>query len=275
MTPLLLTAWTIAAAQDAPVRETPGRDEETEAPLALPVDQVHAPVPDTEAQQPSTSERPLAIPGRGNSPQSAARLQALKQYQRERIGIGTEVQFHASGPPVSVGFGGPWYGMRWGMVVANPYMYTSRTHGIYKGTVRMDVPTFLGEVGQSDLQHSLQQDILRANRYTTVWNVVTGIGVTGLVVGSVGMSAAWEARSPEYGSYYTMASTGLLTTITGLIGSSITSSKSVRLRRYPSASMGINEAEQLADAHNEQLRQDLGLSAEDVWSIESQSSQRR
>ena len=271
MTPLLLTAWTIAAAQDTPARETPGSDQDAESPLALPVDQVHAPVPEAPAQQPSSSGRPLAIPGRPST--SAARLQALKQYQRERIGIGTEVQFHASGPPVSVGFGGPWYGLRWGMVVSNPYLYTSSTHGIYKGTVRMDVPTFLGEVGQSELQYSLQQDILRANRYTTVWNVVTGIGVTGLVVGAVGMSAAWDVR--EYYSYSNMASTGLLTTITGLIGSSITSSKSVRLRRYPSASVGVDEAERLADAHNEQLRQELGLSAEDVWNVESQGRQRR
>lgn len=265
MTPLLLTTWTLAAAQDTPERQTPERAAEDEAPLALPVDQVHAPVPES-------TEQPLAIPGRSSSaPRSADRLQALKQYQRERIGIGTEVQFHAAGPPVTVGFGGPWYGMRWGMVVANPYVHTSRTHSIYKGTVRMEVPSFLGEVGQSDLQHSLQQDILRANRFTTAWNVVTGIGVAGLVVGSVGMSAAWDARSPDYYSYSTMASTGLLTTLTGLLGSSITSAKSIRLRRYPSASIGVDEAERMADAHNDQLRQDLGLTPEDVWNVESQA----
>ena len=120
-----------------------------------------------------------------------------------------------------------------------------------------------------------QQDILRANRYTTVWNVVTGVGVTSLLVGSVGMSAAWDARSTDYYTYSNLATSGLLTTITGLIGSSITSSKSVRLRRYPSSTLGISETEQLADAHNEQLRQDLGLSAEDVWDIESQARPQR
>ena len=105
MTPLLLTAWTIAVAQDTPARETPDSEGESETPLAIPIDEAHAPVPGAPTGQPAESDRPLAIPGRGNAPHSAARLQALKQYQRERIAVGTEVQFHASGPPVGFGFG--------------------------------------------------------------------------------------------------------------------------------------------------------------------------
>ena len=99
------------------------------------------------------------------------------------------------------------------------------------------------------------------------------MGVTGLVVGSIGMSNAWDART--YYGYANMASAGLGATIGGLIGSSITSSKSFRLRRYPSASIGVDEAERLADDHNDRLRQELGLTPDDVWGVESEARGQR
>jgi hypothetical protein len=261
MTPILLTAWSLAAAQGTPERETSSDD----VPLALPVDQVHAPVPDT--RQPVESEQPLAVPRQGG-PRSPDRLQALRQYQRDRIALGTELEFHSSGPPVSVGFGGPWYGMGWGMAISNPYVYASTTNSVYKGNTRMDMPDFLGTVGARDLRADLERDILRANRATTVWNTVAGVGIAGIVVGAVGMSNAWDAET--YYGYANVATGGLVMTVGGLVGSSITSSRSFRLRRYPSSSIGLDEAERLADAYNDRLRQELGLTPDDVWGIESQ-----
>ncbi|MFT5680517.1 MAG: hypothetical protein ACI8RZ_001423 [Myxococcota bacterium] len=267
MTPLLLTAWSIAAAQGTPERSPPSSSDEP--PLALPVDQVHAPVPGTPARQPAPDpERPLAIP-RGSEPQrSAARLQALRQYQRERVSVGTEVEFRASGPPVSIGFGGPWYGMGWGMMVSNPSVYTSRTDTIYQGTTRMDMPDFLGTVDARNLRADLERDILRANRSTNVWNTVAGAGIAGIVIGGLGMSEARDAQT--YYGYANFAIGGLVATIGGLAGSSFTSSKSFRLRRYPSSSIGTDEAERLADAYNDRLREGLGLTPDDVWGVESQ-----
>lgn len=272
MTPLLLTAWSVVAAQGTPERAP--QSAEDDAPLALPVDDVHAPVPTGPARQPAaTPERPLAIPRGGVEPpqRSAARLQALKQYQRERISLGTELEFHSSGPPVSVGFGGPWYGMGWGMVVSNPSVYASRTDAVYQGTTRMDMPDFLGTVGARDLRADLERDILRANRATNVWNTVAGLGIAGVVVGAFGISEAEYARDRYAMAYYNnIAVGGLAATIGGLIGSSVSSSRSFRLRRNPSYSIGFNEAEKLAEEHNERLRQSLGLTADDVWGVESQ-----
>jgi hypothetical protein len=277
MTPLLLTAWSVVAAQETPERAP--QSAEDDAPLALPVDEVHAPAPGVPARQPGTPpERPLAIPRGGNEPpqRSAARLQALKQYQRERVSVGTELAFHSGGAPVRVGFGGPWYGMGWGMFVANPTIYTSRTDAVYKGTSRLDMPDFLGTVGARDLRADLERDILRANRSSNVWNTVVGLGIAGVVVGSFGYSEAEYVRDRDAMIYYNQIALGGLTaTIGGLIGSSVASSRSFRLRRNPSYSIGFSEAEQLAEEHNERLRQGLGLTADDVWGVESQGQVNR
>ncbi len=272
MTPLLLTAWSIVAAQDVPERAPQSAEDDT--PLALPVDEVRTPGPDAPARQPGTApERPLAIPRSGTAPpqRSAAHLQALKQYQRERVSVGTELSFHSSGAPVRVGFGGPWYGMSWGMFVANPAIYTSRTDAVYKGTTRLNMPDFLSTVGQQDLRADLERDILRANRSSTAWSTVAGLGIVGVVVGSFGYAEAEYQRDRDAMIYYNnIALGGLTATIGGLIGSSMTSSRSFRLRRNPSYSVGFSEAERLAEEHNERLRQGLGLTADDVWGVESQ-----
>ena len=155
--------------------------------------------------------------------------------------------------------------------MSNPYVHTTQNFSIYQGRTRLDVPDFLGTVGEPGLRASLDQDILRANRAATAWNAVTGIGVAGVVVGAVGMSGARSAY--EYYSYANVATAGLVTTLSGALFSSITSSKSFKLRRYPSASIGVDQAERLADQYNDQLRQQLGLSADDVWTIESQDRQ--
>ena len=281
MFPLLL-AFT-AAAQDAPDRQPPPASpdapeppEADDPPLALPVDQVHAPAP--ERAPAAEPEQPLAIPGHRAPPRSAAQLQALRQYQRERVSVNTEVNFRVSGPPASVGvgFGGPWHGMYWGMRVSNPYVYTSRTHATYQGTTRLDVDDFLGTVGAGDLRSNLERDILNANRATTTWNVLAGVGVATIVAGYMGMSEASHARDEDaYYRYSSVALGGTGLTSGGLIGSSGTSSRAFRLRRYPSESIGVTQAEELADTHNNQLRQQLGLTPEDVWGIESQERPQR
>ena len=166
--------------------------------------------------------------------------------------------------------------MGWGMFVANPTIYTSRTDAVYKGTSRLDMPDFLGTVGARDLRADLERDILRANRSSNVWNTVVGLGIAGVVVGSFGYSEAEYVRDRDAMIYYNQIALGGLTaTIGGLIGSSVASSRSFRLRRNPSYSIGFSEAEQLAEEHNERLRQGLGLTADDVWGVESQGQVNR
>ena len=53
-----------------------------------------------------------------------------------------------------------------------------------------------------------------------------------------------------------------------LLGGSFPSAKANRLVRYPSSTLTADEAQQYVDSHNDRLQQELGLTAQEVWSFE-------
>ena len=255
----LIATWMTAAAAE----------EATDPPLAVPVSpttEQHAPVPE-----------PLAIPGPVRAapqpPQqpSVDRLYALRQYQRERLDVRGEVEFHGGGARVhtgvAFGYGRPHHGPRIGVVVADP-ITTTRTWGVYKGPTRLDVPEFLGTIGDTEQQRQLELEITRAERAARSWRIVGGAGIGAMVVGYVGMNTAPDPVT--FWQYNSLSVTGLIATVGGFAISSIPAGKALRKRRYPSESLGVAEAQRLADEHNDRLRQSLGLTPTDVWGVESQ-----
>jgi len=260
MNTLLLTTWiAAAAAQDS-----------AEPVLAVPVG---APMPAPAPAAPPQATQPLAIPGNtpGAAPpasglSSSERLQALRQYKRERLSINPEIEVSGGGTRVYTGFG--WAGPGWGggMVITDP-VTTTRTWGTYQGAQRLDVPTFLLEANAVGASGELTADITGAQQRSRVWYSVAGVGVAGLLVGTIGArTAPTEELFYQYSSLMT-PSIGLA--LGGMLAGSFPAARAERLRRYPSESIGIQEAQALADAHNDALRASLGLSPEDVWVIES------
>ncbi|MEC8423953.1 MAG: hypothetical protein VX000_09260, partial [Myxococcota bacterium] len=142
-----------------------------------------------------------------------------------------------------------------------------RTWGIYRGPQRLDVPDFLSVAGEVERKRKLDAALERLRRRGTGWSVVAGLGGAGLVTGLVGMSSVENRRDFELFNSLTLGST--LVMATGFIGTSFPRGRESALRRYPAATLGSDEAQQLIDRHNEMLRTELGLSAADVWALEA------
>ena len=175
---------------------------------------------------------------------------------------------------MGAGYGGYWGGPGWGSwgfggpVVVDPPS-ALRTWGIYRGPERLDMDTFLGLVGEKDKQTELRTDLDRLLKRQRRWNVLAGAGGAGVVAGLVGMSALVNTPE-EYAVYNTVTLAGTLVLATGLVGSSFPRGTSSALLRYPSTTMGGADAQRLVEQHNEQLRDELGLTAADVWALEEE-----
>ncbi len=242
---------------------------------------------------PPPPERPLALPGaprrpgqgpgaggpRGGPPPARGGMdvdhyKALRQYQRKRLAIRGETR-REPGTTYVFGTGGGYW--RWGgwhtaTVVHDPGTIT-RTWGVYRGPERLDVPTFLQMVGQQDLADDVSRRVRRARTAGKVWLTGAGIGAAGLVAGIVGTSLADTADEVQTWSSVTLG--GSLLAVGGLVGATFPMGKANRLAADPAASVSWSEAQDWVDAYNDQLREELGLSPEEAWRIESRGGRDR
>jgi len=228
--------------------------------------------PSTQTAQPA-APAPAARPEqRGQlSPQ---KLEALRQYQAERLVIRGETEVHSGPVMVHTGVAwGPRWGRRWGprwgpstsvAVVSSP-VFASRTWGIYQGPERLGVPTALSLAGDPR-GDQIQQTINRRKRTASAWYTVAGAGGAAIVASLFGQLSA-----PDKDTYYSWQLVGLGgagTAAIGMLAGSGPASDARSLERYPSRTLTATEARALVDRHNDSLRDQLGLSPRDVWEIE-------
>jgi len=148
-------------------------------------------------------------------------------------------------------------------------IYSTTSWGVYRGYTLMEVPAFLGAVGEDALREQLLTDIRTAQRSARNWHTVGWVGVAGLIAGIIGAETSRDRK--EYEGYNGITSVGLIMAVGGFVGGTLPASRAARLRRSPTASIGMDTAQQLADEHNDRLRSSLGLTEGDVWNLESQS----
>lgn len=220
-----------------------------------------------QAQQP-----PLAVPA-GPSTVTPEKLRALRMYKANRLTLQDETELRGGGAWSMGGVWGPgWGGPGWGWggytgpVMVDPITQV-RTWGIYQGPERVDVPTFLEMAGATERKQDLETEVARLKKRTTAWGTLAALGGAAVVSGLVGMSASDEIEQYRTWNIVSLGGTGVLTA--GLIGTSFPRGRASSLRKYPSASMTSAQAQTLVDDHNEGLREELGLSAADVWALEA------
>jgi len=200
-------------------------------------------------------------------------LAALRRYSAERLMIRSETEVR-SGGITSTGFSHHHRGMGWHhseTFTALPPV-TTRGWGVYRGPVRLDVPSTLEACGDLERKRALDAEIHRARRASKVWLGTAMVGGAGLVTGVALMNLAEDEESWRVGSNVALG--GITVSLTGLLGASFPSAKASRLTRSPAAVLGLPEAQRLVDGHNERLRTSLNLTPEEVWQIESQPSRR-
>jgi hypothetical protein len=179
--------------------------------------------------------------------------------------VKAETEIRGGGASV-VGLGYPLpYGYAHYDVLQEP-IYTERTWGIYRGPERLNTPTFLGLVGETQRRDEVVQQLHDYRRSSRIWGGVAGAGLAAVLTGFVGMSGA-ESKT-EWVTWNQVSLGGTVVTGVGLIGASFPAGKSARLSRDPSALMEVQEARRLADEHNERLRLELDLRPDEVWLME-------
>lgn len=244
-----------AAAQDAP-----------EMPLAIPAGPSTAPAtPATPAPLPPSS-RPGAM-----SPQ---KLDALRRYKAERLEIQGETEVHQGAATV-------WTGVRWGprwgprrgpgrgphtavAVVATP-SYATHGWGIYQGPERLQVPDALQLAGDPR-GDQLQQTVARKHRTANAWYTVAGLGGGAIIAGIFGQISA-PNRHAAY-TWQLVSVGGAGAAAVGVLAGGSAAADARSLAQYPARTLTVAEARQVVDQHNDHLRQELGLSPQDVWEIE-------
>ncbi|RME24932.1 MAG: hypothetical protein D6798_10100, partial [Deltaproteobacteria bacterium] len=206
---------------------------------------------------------------------SQEKLQALRQYEAERLEIRGETAVRTEAVPI-LGWGWSW---AWGprhphyvphttIGVAYAPVGLARGWGIYRGPERLSTIEALSIA--EDPRLSQVQDTIRRKRNTArAWYTVAGVGGAA-TVGSI-FGQAWADSRPEYEAWVTVGVVGGISTIVGLVAGSGPSADARALEYVPARSMTLAEARAMVNAYNDRLRERLGLTPADVWSIENRT----
>ena len=265
----------LAVAQEAPAPApgpaAPTDDAVVDRPLAIPA---HAPSPAASLAQPAGPPQPPASP---------ERLKLLRTYRQQRLVVRGETEIR-QGPTTAWttgwgyggygGWSGYYGGMGWGSttMISNP-VWTTRTWGVYQGPERLSTPAFLEEAGQLTKANELSTTISKKRKQAKGWYTVAGVGAAGILTGIVGMGQAQNAES--YYTFNAVSLGGVGLVVSGLMGGSFPSAKASQLARYPSMSVSAEEAQEYVDTHNDRLRDELGLTTQEVWAFEVGAEDRR
>ncbi len=194
------------------------------------------------------------------------RLMALRTYKSKRLQVRAETEYRGSSVATftSMSYGHP-SGVGSGVVVTDN-ISTFRTWGVYRGPQRLSTPDFLHIAEATKRRDALVADIRRLRKKSRAWYATAGVGVAGVVAGLVGMATADNVNT--YRTYNMVSLSGTVFTISGLFGASFPAAKAGRLYKYPGATLSSDEANDLAHAANEKLRQELDIAPNEAWLLD-------
>jgi len=219
--------------------------------------------------------RPTFQPPAQHSPQ---KLDALRQYQQERLNIHPETSYSGGGTMVVGGYWGgvwrptPWGGVHYGYyvpgaVVSEP-ITAEHSWGVYRGPERLTTPDLLHAGGDDVRAGDLESDIRHAKAASTVWYGAAGVGLATALTGMMGLvTVANDRQDAQFFSQVALGGAGVAAI--GLFGGSFPAARARRLRYDTADTLTVDEAHALIRHANEDLRNSLGLTADDVWSVES------
>ncbi len=218
--------------------------------------------------EPETTENPEKLPPAPVSMGTLTpeRLMALRTYKSQRLQVRAETEYRGSSVATftSMSYGYP-HGVGSGVVVTDN-ISTFRTWGVYRGPQRLSTTDFLHLVGANEKRDALVDEIKHLQKTAKGWYAVAGAGVAGVLTGLVGMATADDVET--YGTFNMVSLGGTIVTIGGLFGASFPGSKAQRLYKYPGSKMSSDEANDLAHAANERLRQELKIEPNEAWLLD-------
>lgn len=133
---------------------------------------------------------------------------------------------------------------------------------VYQGPQRLDVPEVLGALGDVPGRMNLERRIRNQRRAGRVLTGIGLVGLTGTLVGLVGMDTAVTWDQARDWSAVTWTGAGLM--VGGLVAGGIPSDRARRLQVDPELTFGPSELQQRVDAHNDRLARELGIDPDRV-----------
>ena len=189
---------------------------------------------------------------------------ALRTYQAQHLHVRNVTRVMAaqslSAPMVRPGWAGPAYVTTPGMV------WTEDSWQVLRGAEVLDVPSFLGEVGDVHGRDALLERARQKRRTAGFWYTVGAAGAAAMLGGLVQMERAGDV--PRYYQGAMIATGGTLTLMGGLVAGSLPSAKARRLVAEPAESLSLPAVERVILDHNEALRRELGLSPAQAMRVE-------
>lgn len=196
---------------------------------------------------------------------SQEKLNALRQYQRERLEISNETNI--SGGATTAYMRGPTMGYGSLGFMISDSIHTTRTLKVYQAQEPISTVRFLELVGQESEREDLELLLGKYRKRKTAGRAVAALGLGTTIGGWVGVSQS--VTEEEVYLYSNVTLGGSILCFSGLLISSFPASKEASLMVTPLNYLPKVEVEGRIDAFNDTLRTKLGLSVEDIWSIES------
>lgn len=205
------------------------------------------------------TDQPLAIPAdmpqpREEGPWRGPRMNAdaAARYEAEKLIVRTVAEFH-TGPTVVSHYGWGWGGVS----VAGPAVVTAvEDWAVYKGPVRLDVPTYLGTIGDTAGQTALLHRIEKNQKLARTF---LGVGIAGGVAGIAGLIGANNARTvQDYATWSQVAGVGAVAFVGGMVAAPFPARKSRDLSWKPSETLALENVQEAVLGHNRDLRRRLG-----------------
>lgn len=204
------------------------------------------------------TDQPLAIPVGRQGPERRREgrpppSEAQERYEANKLSVRTVAEYYAS-PGLVTHYGWGWGGVA---VASPPTWVRDESWAVFRGPVRIDVPTYLQEVGDTTARMQLEQ---RVQRNAQASDVLLGVGIAGGVAGLVGLLGMDRARTlQDLSTWSEVATVGGVAFVGGLVTFGLPASKARRLQWEPETTLNLATVQEQVLEHNRSLRSQLAV----------------
>lgn len=214
---------------------------------------------------PAAPSPDLAVPRPPPGPNALAayrqRATSVRRYTTLEGGGGTAVGWGFGWP----GFGSPYGGFSTTYIIGSP-TYAIEHWAVYRGSQRLTVPGWMDVTDAPEARQELRKRVRR----TKAWHrILIGTAIAG---GVASVGASWASQNAatyeELLNYRLAATAGTTAMLGGALGAYGTGMNARNLRYDFDATQDLSETQERVRAHNERLREELGLTPEQTRSID-------
>jgi hypothetical protein len=170
-------------------------------------------------------------------------------------------------PGVTTYYGTGWRHFGWGVATTTPAAIERVDDwAVFEGEHRLDVPTYLETIGDSNGKIDLQRRITSNRSAGTALEVIGAAGVVAALAGVIGVESATTIDQQVAWSDVSLG--GLGAAIGGFVIGSFPANRAHRLESRPATTLDRHQVEDDVQDYNARLADKLGLSPDEALRLE-------